>query len=208
MQVALKPGAQPGLNRRKSRSALLLTAVASGLALTIAAAPASAANPNLIVNPGFETGDFTGWTIGGNNDPLSFGVQCGGGSLVKEGSCSAYSSAIGTPVTFSQSVATTVGQLYEVDFWALFDGGNASRFSATFGGTTLSNLTNPNGTLNFSRADLVATSTSTTLTFSLRDDPGFIFLDAVSVAAVPEPEIFAMLGVGLAVLGLRRRRSK
>jgi hypothetical protein len=101
-----------------------------------------------------------------------------------------------------------VGRLYEVDFWALFDGGNASRFSATFGGTTLSNLNNPSGTLNFARADLIATSTSTTLTFSLRDDPGFIFLDALSVTAVPEPETYALMALGMAAIAWRRRRSK
>jgi hypothetical protein len=175
--------------------------------MAIAAAPAVAAN-NLIVNPGFETGDFTGWTIGGNSDPTSFGVLCLGGALVAEGNCSAYSSAIGAPVTFSQTFATIVGQVYEVDYWALFDGASGSQFLATFGGTSLSSLNNPlGGTLNFTRNNLVATRALTTLTFSLRDDPGFMFLDAVSVTAVPEPETFAMLGVGLAALGLRRWRA-
>jgi PEP-CTERM motif len=184
-----------------------LAVAASGLAaLMIAAAPAVAAT-NLIVNPGFETGDFTGWTIGGNSDPTAFGVLCLGGALVAEGNCSAYSSAIGAPVTFSQTFATIVGQSYEVDYWALFDGASGSQFGATFGGTSLSNLNNPSGTLNFTRNNLVATSALTTLTFSLRDDPGFMFLDAVSVTAVPEPETFAMLGVGLVALGLWRRRA-
>jgi hypothetical protein len=208
MRVASTSSIQSALSRFKGRSTPLVAALVSALGL-MTAAPQSVAGPNLVTNPGFETGDFTGWTLGGNTDTFAAGVQCGGGSFVKEGSCSAWSAAIGTPVTFSQTIPTVIGQIYEVDFWALFDGGNHSSFAATFGGTSLSSLNNPSGTLNFSRSNLVATGTSTTLTFSLRDDPGFIFLDAVNVAAVPEPATFALLGVGMAAFGLRRqRRSK
>ena len=99
MRVASKSRAAAALKKSKAGVASLLTAVASGLVLAMAAAPASAEGPNLVVNPSFETGNFTGWTLGGNADSFSVGVQCAGGSLVREGSCSAYSAAIGTPAT-------------------------------------------------------------------------------------------------------------
>jgi hypothetical protein len=168
-------------------------------------APQGAVAANLLVNGSFETGDFTGWTLGGNTDPSAAGVQCGGGSFVRDGMCSAYSAAIGTPVTFSQTMSTVAGKAYEIDFWALFDGGNTSSFAATFGGTSLDNLHNPTGTLNFT-SDVVATGSSTTLTFSIRDDPGFIFLDAVNVSPIPEPATFGLLGLGMAAVAIRRRQ--
>jgi len=85
---------------------LALTAVAS---LSVAY-PAKA---NLITNGGFETGNFTGW--GAANASVvgtAFGVAPHSGSFQAE------LGTPNTPVFMSQSVGTTPGQSYTIDFFA------------------------------------------------------------------------------------------
>jgi hypothetical protein len=106
---------------------------------------------NILINPGFETGDFTGWSIGGNT--TRFGVANGGTVIagastvpygittveVNSGSNAAYAlvacsgnEAICQPtprqfIDLSQTVAVTPGQVDSVGFWeavgASADGG-------------------------------------------------------------------------------------
>ena len=52
---------------------------------------------------------------------------------------------------------------------------------------------------------------STALAFKFRDDPGFLFLDDVSVNAVPLPAALPLFATGLGALGLlgwRRKRCR
>jgi hypothetical protein len=44
------------------------------------------------------------------------------------------------------------------------------------------------------------------VSFSFRDDPGALFLDAVSLS-VPEPASMGLLGIGLAALFMSLRRK-
>jgi hypothetical protein len=53
-----------------------------------------------------------------------------------------------------------------------------------------------------------ATGTTTALGFNFRDDPGFLFLDSVAVAQVPEPGTMALLGIGMAGLWWKRRKAQ
>ena len=99
-------------------------------------------DPNLVNNPGFETGDFTGWTPGGN---FGFnGVTCPGpSSIVHSGNCAGFFGPVGTPGTLSQDVATTAGQDYNIDFWLQAIGDVPSLFEVSFNGVTLLSLNNP-----------------------------------------------------------------
>ena len=161
------------------------------LVLATAAAPAHAAG-NLVANGGFETGDFSNWS--GSAVSALNGVFCPAPALpgdVAEGACAAYFGAIGADATLQQSLTTVVGGQYLVRFAFQADGSKPSDFTALWGGQTLYSVVNPPapatpGYTYFSFAVTAASSTST-LSFNVRNDPGYLYLDDVSVTAVPEP---------------------
>ena len=99
------------------------------LTLTAAAALSFAhpASANLITNPGFETGDFTGWSKVG-------GLVAGpiNGVSPHSGNFQAIFSADGLALT--QSVATTPGASYTIDFFLAQAGGAPNSFSVSWGG--------------------------------------------------------------------------
>ena len=102
----------------------------------------------------------------------------------------------------------TVGQFYRITFAFEPDGGTPSFFSAFFGGVPLVSLTNPAASGFQSFSFLVqATAANESLAFNFRDDPGFLFLDAASVSAVPEPATLALVALGLAGIGFSRRKQ-
>ena len=191
---------------RLNRSARTLL-LAAGLVVGVAA---RAQATNIVLNGSFETGDFTSWTQFGNTGFT--GVTCPGPSTtVVDGNCAAFFGPVGSTGGIQQTLATTAGALYFANFAFLPDGGNPSSFSASFGGTSLVNLVNPpSSAYQFFSFGLIATGPSTTLQFSFRDDPGFLFLDKVEVLTTPEPATLSLLGLGLAMAArsMRRRSAK
>jgi len=187
-----------------NRLAKMISAVAAmGLALGMR----GLSHANLITNGSFETGDFTGWTQSGNTG--FSGVECPGAPFAGpgDGNCDAFFGPVGSNETLSQSFATVVGQFYTIVFDFRPDGGVTSFFSAVWDAQpALISVTNPAASayevLTFSA---LATTPTTTLSFNFRDDPGFLFLDSVSVS-VPEPGTMALLGIGIAGLWWRRRK--
>src|SRR5207342_1372158 len=73
---------------------------------------AAVANANLVTNGGFETGDFTGWTNGGNTGFT--GVDPG---IQHSGTYGAFFGPIGSNGFLSQTLATTAGGVYTLSFW-------------------------------------------------------------------------------------------
>ena len=165
------------------------TSVASAAyVVTIDAPTAPPPGGNLVTNGSFETGDFTGWTKGGNVAPLSYGPQLFITSSAHSGQYAAGFGSVGSDGTISQNLTTVVGQSYTLDFWLTNASGGPDDFTAKIGGVTELHLVNAAGqpythyTYNFT-----ATSTSTPLEFDFRQDPSEWHLDDVSVVQATAP---------------------
>ena len=156
----------------------------------------SAASANLVVNGGFESGDFTDWTRSGNED-LTF-VD----GTPHSGTYAAWLGPEGTLGFLSQQLSTAVGSQYALDFWVQhepFGTGTPNMFQVFWAdnpiavpGLPTTNL----GDFDYTEYDVVlpvAAAASTELKFGFREDTDYFQLDDVSVEPVslpvPEPSI-------------------
>jgi hypothetical protein len=161
---------------------------------------------NIVNNPGFETGSFSGWTV---NDPSNF-TNIGNNPLfAHSGTFHANLGAQGLTGSLSQTLTTMVGTSYTLSFWLANDSSSTpNSFSAFFGGVQVFAIANSAvfGYTQFTISGLVATSTSTVLDFRYRHDADFFRLDDISVdAAAGVPETASTIWLALptfAALGL------
>jgi hypothetical protein len=166
---------------------------------------------DLIVNGGFETGDFTGWTTGANSYPETIKT-----SPVHSGTYAAqiagYSS---NPNTLSQTVTTTSGQAYTLSFarYQVYQGPPVF-LTVDWDGAAV--FTDPaptvGGVYQVFSVNVVGTG-SDTLTFISANDPAYTYVDDVSfnasLIAAPEPSTLTLFGIGaVGLVGLARRQRK
>lgn len=159
---------------------------------------------NLINNGSFETGNFSGWTQSGN---VGFtGVVAGGQS----GSFSASFGPVGSVGSISQTIATTIGLVYDLSYWLANDGGTPNSFSVNANAASLISLLNaPAFGYQLYTQTFTAAAASTTISFNFQQNPAWWHLDNISLTStnVPAPATLALLGLGLAGLSFSRRRN-
>lgn len=198
----------------KAILALMLTGV--GFAATV-----PAANAEQVLNGGFETGDFSDWTLSSSATPSNTTVT-GDPTYVHGGAYGAKLGPSGSDGFLSQMLTTTPGQAYDISFYLESinnptNGSTPNDFSMTFGSATLlpSATIAPQSYTLYKYSGVVATSDTTNLAFGFRDDPSYLGLDDVSVtasdpSAAPEPSSragLALIGLGLTGLMLRARKT-
>lgn len=171
------------------------------------------ARAELVTNGGFESGDFSGWTL--SNVSFTSVTLISTSYPVHSGSYSARLGSVYSDGYLSQNIATVAGEQYTVSFWLASTGNIGNHFSVSLGGTTLFDQMNiPGQDYTEYSYTVTADSNNALLTLASRDDVNFLRLDDVSVvsanaSSVPEPGAVWFLGSGLiSLIGLRRRFTK
>ena len=142
----------------------------------------------MIQNGGFETHDFSYWTLSGNTNSVAIL-----GSLYSHsGTWGAGLKASGSLGYISQTVPTAAGQNYLLSLW-LYSPSNPTsghqtapnEFLVVWGGTTLFDQTNM-PVIGWTNLLFIVTPTtsSTVLQFGFRDDPWRLCLDDVSLQPI------------------------
>ncbi len=174
---------------------------------------------NLVLNCGFETGDFTDWSLSGNVVLGFTTVETTGyaGYDPNSGNYFAALGPFGSDEFLSQTLATTPGDTYTISWYVASNGFTPNDFDVEWDGTTLFSQTDIPATGSSApfpyvlHTDTVTAVGSDTLTFSFRNDPSYLALDDISVVtstpSVPEPGYLGLLSGVLVVLPFIRKRK-
>jgi len=178
---------------------------------------------NIVNNGGFETGDFTGWTQSGNTGFT--GVDPG---AANSGNFGAFAGPVGSLGFLSQTLNTVAGMTYDLSFFLRNDAGGGEgmspikpsggpvdqEFQVFWNGSLIFSIppnSSPSLYTQFNFSGLLATGTTTDLTFGFRNDPSFWDIDDIVAGLPGVPETFSTLWLALPVVGmfafLRLRRK-
>jgi hypothetical protein len=152
-------------------------------------------NEPLVLNGGFETGDFTDWTLNGDTvidgEPINAVATHDGSVYPHSGS---YLAELGEPnvlAYLSQNAPTLAGQSYLLSLWLnspTIPGGNTpNEFSVSWNGTTLFDQANIPPITGWTNLQFIVTATgaNTVLQIGGRDDRSYLCLDDVSLTPIP-----------------------
>lgn len=224
---------QKGISMKLSMKGIV---VALGCLLCFGAAigtPASAASSNLITNGGFETGDYSGWTLTNDESPgdgtqVGFhnGVGYSGEAIDGETPIDAhtgnhyfYFGNAYSDATLSQQISTQTGQNYDFSFYInTLEGAKPNDLKVNFGNNQVFNQTNIT-TNGWTKYDFTVTANAPIMAvaFAGYNNPTNNFVDDVSVKAITDTSVkavpegsttttFAVLFIcsGLLIFRLRR----
>ena len=140
-------------------------------------------------NGGFESGNFTGWTLNANS---KYNIVTTDSSFVYSGSFGAALGQDGSLGYLYQTLATSPGQNYLLSLWldnpVNSYGATPNQFLVQWNGTTLFNQSNIPYTVWTNLQFIVtATGTSTVLQFGFEDAPYYLGLDDISVTQIAPP---------------------
>lgn len=186
--------------------------------LLVVAAPAQALE--YLSNGGFETGDFSGWTHGGNldfTDVVSGPSPNGEYSGPQSGRYYTYAGPAFDDGTLSQTFFDLPGEKLTISGWVIADNlgfDSPSHVDFLFNGVSILTTGNPVPNQPWTQYSFSANATGhDTFTVSFSDDITYVGLDSFSVSnsvsAVPEPSTWVMIILGFAGIGfLSSRRGK
>ncbi len=207
---------------RTTIASLIISAIGLCGATHALAADVCSSSLNFVQNCGFETGNFTGWTITGTdsapaNNGLYYGVE---NSNQFSGNWAAYFGAVGGEITLSQTLNNlTPSFIYTITLEAFNDTtpdtGYINNIVLGLGNTTgqIASQVAARGYTLYSFS-VGAAAASEPLSITSRNDAGFWNIDSIQVlqTGTPEPAALGLWGVGLTVfagfyLAARRKRA-
>ncbi len=198
------PAATVTVSLNSAASNLLIEAFTANVAFTNLnnGVPQNRQFSLLVGNGGFETGDFSDWTLSATGavfiDSIDQSALAGqtipgidDGQFVHSGIYGAFLGEAGSLAYLSQTLPTLPGQRYLLSFWLDHPtNGTPNEFLASWNGNTIFDQVNL-GNLGWTNLHYIVTATgaNTVLQFGFRDDPNALGLDDIRVQLIPSPVI-------------------